>query len=316
MKKRLIRQALKTLFSLTALTIVCGFLVRTLTNSETLSDYAAQNPKLAYGDTDEDTDVENEVETGAETITTEPYNLDNDSEVKNNDENNAAFSDEVQNIDIPTDSTETISLDRITYQEGFYYEPLSDDIKATITGISYPVAESEASSLAISYDNLRYLSVLYYDFSGNVQKGELICNKGIVEDLVEIFYELYLDRYQIEKIRLVEEYQGDDEASMKDNNTYCFNYRKISGTDTLSNHALGCAIDINPFYNPYVVENQAGETTTVSPAGSGAYASRSMYFSHKIDKDDLCYKLFKEHGFEWGGDWKRIKDYQHFEKNE
>ncbi|MDE5866346.1 MAG: M15 family metallopeptidase [Lachnospiraceae bacterium] len=210
------------------------------------------------------------------------------------------------------DNSDTISPDRIVYQEGFYYEPLSDEIKARITGISYPVSESEAAN--ISYDDLCYLSVLHYDFSGNVQTGELICNKGIVEDLAEIFYELYLNEYQIEKIRLVDEYLGNDEASMEDNNTSCFNYRTVPNSNSMSKHALGCAIDINPFYNPYIVTNRSEGTTTISPIGSEAYIDRSASFEHKIDTDDLCYKLFKEHGFEWGGNWKNSKDYQHFQK--
>ncbi|WP_336246075.1 MULTISPECIES: M15 family metallopeptidase [Anaerovoracaceae] len=33
-----------------------------------------------------------------------------------------------------------------------------------------------------------------------------------------------------------------------------------------------------------------------------------------IHKNDFIYKLFKKHGFTWGGDWKALKDYQHFEK--
>ena len=32
-----------------------------------------------------------------------------------------------------------------------------------------------------------------------------------------------------------------------------------------------------------------------------------------IGRDDLCFKLFTEAGFEWGGDWTTRKDYQHFE---
>lgn len=303
MKKQFIRPILKTIFSLIALTIVCAFLVRTLTNSETLSDYAAKNPELAYrapaeGNNDDEIIVEEETVANEEATATAP------------------------------DDSDSISPDRIVYQEGFYYEPLSDEIRARITGISYPVSESEASSLnllnpntlkgdqspAISYDDLRYLSVLHYDFNGNVQTGELICNKGIVEDLAEIFYELYLNEYQIEKIRLVDEYLGDDEASMEDNNTSCFNYRTVPNSNSMSKHALGCAIDINPFYNPYIVTNRAEGTTTVSPAGSDTYVDRSASFEHKIDTDDLCYRLFKEHGFEWGGSWKNSKDYQHFQK--
>jgi hypothetical protein len=27
----------------------------------------------------------------------------------------------------------------------------------------------------------------------------------------------------------------------------------------------------------------------------------------------LCYKLFIKHGFSWGGAWRTMKDYQHFE---
>jgi len=33
-----------------------------------------------------------------------------------------------------------------------------------------------------------------------------------------------------------------------------------------------------------------------------------------IRKGDLCYQLFIDHGFTWGGEWKSLKDYQHFQK--
>ena len=145
-----------------------------------------------------------------------------------------------------------------------------------------------------------------------IQEGERICNQAIAQDLVEIFEELYEEQYPIEKIRLVDEYGGDDEASMADNNTSCFNYRLIAGTDRLSNHSYGLAIDINPFYNPYVTARSG--KTQVSPVGADAYADRSQDFAYKIDREDLCYQLFIAHGFTWGGDWKNSKDYQHFEK--
>ena len=34
-----------------------------------------------------------------------------------------------------------------------------------------------------------------------------------------------------------------------------------------------------------------------------------------IDHDDLCYQLFTENGWTWGGDWRGDKDYQHFSKD-
>ena len=192
----------------------------------------------------------------------------------------------------------------------FYYAPLTDAQKEYITGCSYP---DTTEKLAMSYDDLVYLNVLHYDFEGNLAIGELICNVYIAEDLKEIFYELYLNKYPIESMKLIEEFDGDDTKSMEANNTSCFNYRVVDGSTNLSKHAYGVAIDINPFYNPYVVFKSDG-SVYISPKGSEIYTDRDEEFPHKIDKDDLCYKLFIEHGFTWGGSWKSSKDYQHFQK--
>ena len=166
----------------------------------------------------------------------------------------------------------------------------------------------------VTFEDLRYVHILHYDFDGNVAEGELICNAAIAQDLVEIFYELYRSEYQLERVRLIDEYDGDDIASMEDNNTSCFNYRVVEGTSSLSKHAYGLAIDINPFYNPYVTYNGDG-SEKVSPAAAAFYADRSASFAYKIDEEDLCYKLFLDHGFIWGGNWNSSKDYQHFQKS-
>lgn len=190
----------------------------------------------------------------------------------------------------------------------FYYEPLSEEIIDRITGISYVENDN------ISLDELRYVHILHYNFDGEEKEGELICNKAIAQDLLEIFYELYLAEYKIEKVQLIDEYNGDDTASMADNNTSCFNYRVVDGTTKLSKHAYGLAIDINPFYNPYVVFQDDGNTY-ISPEGSEPYTDRAADFPYKIDEKDLCYQLFTEHGFIWGGSWNSCKDYQHFQKS-
>ncbi|MDE6053304.1 MAG: M15 family metallopeptidase [Lachnospiraceae bacterium] len=178
-----------------------------------------------------------------------------------------------------------------------------------MTGKSYPDTEEP---LQISYEDLAYVHVLHYDFQAQIQEGELICNQLIAQDLVDIFYELYESQYPIEKIRLIDEYDADDEASMADNNTSCFNYRTVPGQTKLSNHSYGCAIDINPLYNPYVRTRNGIEL--ISPDNAVPYADRSADFPYKIDKNDLCYRIFTEHGFRWGGAWNSSKDYQHFEK--
>lgn len=266
-------------------------------NSETLTDYAQREPEIAYAEhPSEEEDMES-VE-NADSLITETAAL--ETQLSENPAEPIYYQEKEMNAMVE-------NPERVTYQPDFYHEPLSEDIKQRIYGLSYK------EDCTVPYEDLRYVRVLYVNFKENVSTGELICNKAIAQDLVEIFYELYQANYQIEQIRLVDEYGADDLLSMKDNNTSCFNYRPVEGTARLSKHALGLAIDINPFFNPYV-EYKNG-ALRVSPEESAAYADRSQPFAYKIDENDLCYKLFKEHGFTWGGHWNSCKDYQHFQKN-
>lgn len=209
-------------------------------------------------------------------------------------------------IETMAESSQVEAVDDV---DSFYYMPLTDELKEYITGRSYPDTDEP---LQISYEDLAYVHVLHYDFEGQIQEGELICNQTIAQDLTEIFKELYDNQYPIEKIRLIDAYDADDDASMEDNNTSCFNYRVVEGKTTLSNHSYGLAIDVNPFYNPYVRTKDGN--TLVSPEDAVPYADRSADFPYKIDENDLCCQLFAEHGFTWGGNWNSVKDYQHFEK--
>jgi hypothetical protein len=201
-----------------------------------------------------------------------------------------------------SDDTGQEELEETFVDLNFYYSELTEEQKQTLGNDPAVIGDEE----------LVYLHVLYYDFDGQTQEGELICNRGIVQDLVEIFAGLYQAKYPIEKIRLIDVYDGDDASSMADDNSSCFNYRTIVGTDNLSMHAYGLAVDINPLYNPYITGD--GGDTIIWPEAASAYADRSLDFPYKIDHDDLCYRLFTEHGFTWGGDWSGNKDYQHFEK--
>ncbi len=204
------------------------------------------------------------------------------------------------------------SQERVEIADGFYYEPVSDHLRRYMTGISFPEI-TQGEETAITFEELRYVHILHYNFEGESTEGELICNAYIARDLTEIFYELYRNEYQLEKVLLIDEYDGDDETSMEDNNTSCFNYRPVSGSDSLSKHAYGLAVDINPLYNPYITYTTDG-TQNISPVSALPYADRSAGFPYKIDEDDLCYKLFTKHGFTWGGNWNNVKDYQHIQK--
>ncbi len=191
---------------------------------------------------------------------------------------------------------------------GFGVTAISDSLFNRMQGKSYP------AGCTVSRNELRLVNVLHIDFEGNTRQGEIICNKAIADDLCEIFQELYRHRYPIERIRPIDDFDADDELSMQANNTSCFCYRVVNGSNKLSAHALGMAIDINPLYNPYVKRRKDG-TLIIQPKTGRPYTNRQRSFKYKITHQDLVYRLFAQHGFTWGGDWRSLKDYQHFEKN-
>lgn len=318
--KPLLKQAAKPLLFLLTFIFICAFLAHYLTGDETLLEYAKNNPELAYGTPAETTPASSTDKTANSSAVSEsdipvtPDNSDTYTETNGRTPDSPGSDSEENAGDDakPTEEFDTMEQhpDRITYEEGFYYEPLTESVKQRITGISYP-----ESGCTVPYEDLNYVGLMYIDFEGQEQTGELICNKAIAQDMVEIFHELYRNDYRLESMRLIDEYAGDDTASMAENNTSCFNYRVVDGTSNLSKHAYGLAIDVNPYYNPYVVfhRNEDG-SDYISPPGSEIYADRSQSFAYKIDENDLCYRLFTEHGFTWGGNWNSTKDYQHFQK--
>lgn len=166
----------------------------------------------------------------------------------------------------------------------------------------------------IQRSDLRYLRLHYVDFEGKKRVGEMVCNRAIADDLLDIFRQLYEARYPIERIQLPDDFDADDERQMRANNTSCFCFRVIKGSTKLSAHAQGLAVDLNPLYNPCVKMRRDG-TLFIQPSTAAPYVDRSRRFAHKIDRQDLAYRLFIQHGFSWGGAWRSSKDYQHFEKD-
>ena len=185
--------------------------------------------------------------------------------------------------------------------------PIDSAVFARMSGRSYK------DGCPVAVEDLRYLRVLHKDLSGRTLVGEMVANRSIADDLLEIFRALYDAGYPIERMRLIDDYDGDDETSMLANNTSCFNFRRKARMSAVSKHAYGEAVDINPLYNPYYRVTPAG-ARIVEPASGAPYVDRDADFPYKIVRGDLCHRLFLEHGFHWGGSWTRSKDYQHFER--
>lgn len=209
---------------------------------------------------------------------------------------------------------EIVDAEALTHLDDYfqaYTIERDGDVFQRINGKSYQDNDN------ISLEQLRYLRLLHYNYQHELQVGEMIVNQAIQEDVLNIFKELLNNEYEVESIRLVDDYWvegGDGDAadfeSISKNNTSCFNYRVVTGGASLSNHAYGCAIDLNPLQNPYL--SYAGADS--SHPESIPYQDRSCGDPHVIVNGDTCYQIFEKYGFSWGGNWSAPIDYQHFEK--
>ena len=188
----------------------------------------------------------------------------------------------------------------------FAAEPIPDGVWARMQGKTYK------ENPYIGRDDLRHIRALHWDYDNQMHVGEMIVNAQIADRVCTILRQLFDAKYPIQRMLLPDVYDADDETQMRDNNSSCFCYRSVAGTTVLSKHARGLAVDINTLYNPYY-KDRADGTRYIQPATAADYCDRTWDFPYKIDHDDLCFRLFTEAGFEWGGDWTSCKDYQHFE---
>ena len=157
----------------------------------------------------------------------------------------------------------------------------------------------------------RIIDVLYYSFDGKVHKGQLVIDERFIKDIQEVFHVALETKFPINSVIPIShsrfyrngEWNSDDQSMLADN-TSAFNYRKVTGGKVLSMHAYGYAIDINPVQNPYI------KGAIVLPPGR-IYDPREpgtlTWYCPVV-------KTFLRLGWTWGGNWKSLKDYQHFEK--
>lgn len=191
--------------------------------------------------------------------------------------------------------------------ESFFSEyALNDSVFDVMKGKSY------GQGCTVARSTLRYIKCLHTTADGHTVMGEMVLNASISKKVLGILRQLYEAHYPIERMRLVDNYGAEDERSMAANNTSGFNFRFVAGSNKVSKHGQGLAVDINPLYNPCRRTSRTGHVI-ISPAAGKSYVDRTKQFDYKIVPGDLCHRLFKEAGFRWGGDWRTVKDYQHFE---
>lgn len=155
-------------------------------------------------------------------------------------------------------------------------------------------------------DALAYVTVRHQTLTGGLATGELVVARAIAPRVVTLFARLYAIGFPIARMRLVDDHGADDDASMAADNSSAFNFRVVAGTDVLSQHARGVAIDLNPVENPMVWPDGR-----FVPAEAAAHVDRRHLRPGMIVRPGPVTLILDELGWEWGGDWIHVADLHH-----
>ena len=153
---------------------------------------------------------------------------------------------------------------------------------------------------------MRYLQVTFWGFDRRRHVGELIVHEDHARGIAQVFGKLYDARFPIEQMTLPTSVERDPTPSGDGNGTGAMACRATVGQTFWSAHALGQAIDINPFQNPYERDG------LVIPERARAYLDRGWHRPGMIQPGSVVVRAFRDIGWSWGGDWRTLKDYQHF----
>ena len=137
---------------------------------------------------------------------------------------------------------------------------------------------------------LTTISVPIYNEKGKKTTMNITVHKKLAAEFKAIFEDMAKIKFRI-----------------KASETYTYVWKNIIGTSTVSQHSYGAAIDINASDNPCFYNTNVDVSN-----GYGAYQPGKNQFS--VTKKVI--KIWKEHGFYWGGDWRGKKDTMHFSYTE
>lgn len=184
---------------------------------------------------------------------------------------------------------------------------MSEDGAIVDSALEFAEAVAGSAAPPEVLQGLRLIAVRYRGFDGRCHAGQLVLRRELAEEVQELFALMEGWRFPIRCAVPIVRHGWSDEASMAADNTSAFNYRFIAGTDRLSCHATGRAIDINPFRNPAIYPDGR-----IAPAGARYCPGDPGTFTG----GDPVVLAFRERGWRWGGDFTHLSDYHHFEKPE
>jgi len=159
--------------------------------------------------------------------------------------------------------------------------------------------------------DLALLRFNYWGFDGEVERGPMVVNAAVAEDVLGVFRELFQARFPIRRVLLAKRFRPNADPDSRGSVTASFNCRPVvtpdGPGDTFSQHSYGLAVDINSLQNPYVREDGFVRNRFARP-----YVDRSQDLPGMIHQGDVVVRAFAAIGWEWGGDWSSGKDYMHF----
>jgi hypothetical protein len=152
----------------------------------------------------------------------------------------------------------------------------------------------------------------YLGFDGQVRTGRVEVHQDAADDLAAFFAEALTLGFPFDRVAAASDLGWDDRRLMATNVTSAFNYRTVAGRATLSYHAIGAAIDVNPRLNPY--SRTVDGTVVVEPPG----AVWRPGTPGTLTADHPLVLLLVARGWDWGGSWSLddggVLDHQHFQK--
>lgn len=155
--------------------------------------------------------------------------------------------------------------------------------------------------------DLRRVEVNFRRWDGTVARGVLVVNRDVARDVAAIFTEVFDAGFPIRSMRPIEQFGGDDNASMAADNTSAYNCRTAGQANAAaadSPHANGRAVDINPRENPW----WDPRCNCFMPTARHAERSRGK---GKILEGGPVWRAFTKRGWIWQDI--ATPDYQHFD---
>lgn len=161
----------------------------------------------------------------------------------------------------------------------------------------------------VAADDLAWLRLTFRGFDAARHTGELLVHASAVRAIDRVFRRLWRVRFPMEQVLIVRSYDPEAPKTGDGNGTGAFVCRPTTGGTSFSQHAYGLAIDVNTFQNPYAKDG------VVLPELASAYLDRSRVRPGMITAGGPVVAAFGDIGWEWGGSWSTLKDYQHFSAN-